>query len=202
MNASDKRILQNLDINYVGYWPMWFKLVLFVITIIVILAIGYFVVIKDKMDELSKTQNQEITLKQTFTAKAQKVANLPLYEKQLEEMNLLLNTLLQQLPKDTEVPALLEEMSRLGKASGLEIQNIKLQKEVEKDSFIEFPISIKAVGNYHEIASFVSGVSSMKRIITLHDYKLSPKDDLLSFDVTAKTYRYQPESSNHNKKKK
>lgn len=202
MAASDNRVLQNLDFNYVGYWPLWFKLILFAVSMVLILGLGFAVLVKDKMKELSTVQKEEITLKQTFIDKAQQVANLPLYEAQLKEMNVSLNKLLQQLPKDTEVPALLEEMSRLGKDSGLEIQNIKLQKEVQRDSFIEFPISIKAEGSYHEISSFVSGVSSMERIITLHDYDVTSKGELLSFGVTAKTYRYEPNSTKSKKKKR
>lgn len=60
----------------------------------------------------------------------------------------------------------------------------------------ELPISIRLTGNYKELASFVSDVGQLSRIVTLSDIKLAPQDakgptstPRLSMEATAKTYR-------------
>ena len=58
--------------------------------------------------------------------------------------------LLRQLPSDTEVPGLLEDITRTGLGSGLEFEEIKLQPEVAQQFYIELPINIKVIGGYHD----------------------------------------------------
>jgi len=56
------------------------------------------------------------------------------------------------------------------------------------------PINIKVVGGYHDLATFVSGVSSLPRIVTLHDFEIIPEKNettsKLRMSIVAKTYRY------------
>ena len=76
--------------------------------------------------------------------------------------------------------------------AGLEFEAITLQPEILREFFIELPIQIKAVGEYHDIGNFISGVSSLKRIVTLHDFDITPnKTGELSLNILAKTYRYK-----------
>jgi len=50
-------------------------------------------------------------------------------------------------------------------------------------------------GDYHDFASFVSGVASLPRIVTLHDYSIDQSDsDRLAMVIEAKTYRYKAEA--------
>lgn len=70
---------------------------------------------------------------------------------------------------------LLEDITRTGLGSGLEFEEIKLQPEVAQQFYIELPINIKVIGGYHDLATFVSGVSSLPRIVTLHDFEILPE---------------------------
>jgi type IV pilus assembly protein PilO len=71
--------------------------------------------------------------------------------------------------------------------------------EIRKDFYAELPIKIRLTGTYHQFGSFVSGIASLPRIVTLHDISIVPdsKDagaERLTLDVTAKTYRYLDEA--------
>jgi type IV pilus assembly protein PilO len=49
-------------------------------------------------------------------------------------------------------------------------------------------------GGYHDVAAFVSDVSKLSRIVTIHDIAMQPaKDGVLAMDATVKTYRYLDE---------
>ncbi len=113
---------------------------------------------------------------------------------QMKEMEESFGALLRQLPSDTEVPGLLEDITRTGLGSGLEFEEIKLLPEVAQQFYIELPIQISVVGGYHDLATFVSGVSSLPRIVTLHDFEIKPvapgSTSKLRMSILAKTYRY------------
>ncbi|WAE53195.1 type 4a pilus biogenesis protein PilO [Stutzerimonas frequens] len=184
----------DLDLNNLGSWPAPVKFITGVILLAVVLALGYYLHLQDMQVQLEQQQAQETTLKQQFSSKAFQAANLDAYKKQMSEMETSFGALLRQLPSDTEVPGLLEDITRTGLGSGLEFEEIKLQPEVAQQFYIELPINIKVIGGYHDLATFVSGVSSLPRIVTLHDFEIKPeKDDStskLQMNIVAKTYRY------------
>ena len=86
------------------------------------------------------------------------------------EMEKSFGALLEQLPQDTEVPGLLEDITNTGLGSGLAIDSIKLKSEISREFYVELPMDIKVSGTYHDIAAFVSGVAALPRIVTLGDF--------------------------------
>ena len=66
---------------------------------------------------------------------------------------------------------------------------------MSQEFFIEQPIRIAALGNYHEFGAFLSGLAKLPRIITLHDFEVvNPKPSLDTLPETnlvlhVKTYR-------------
>ncbi len=110
------------------------------------------------------------------------------------ELDETFGALLQQLPKDTEVPGLLEDITEVAYGSGLSMKSISLQPEKTTEYYVELPIRIDVIGDYHDFGSFVSGVASLPRIVTLHDYTIKETEGaLLNMVIEAKTYRYKTE---------
>lgn len=186
--------LNDLDFNNVGSWPAAVKFIAGVLLLVLLLALGYNFYLKDLQDNLERQRGEEVTLKQQFSDKAFQAANLEAYKEQMQEMEVSFGAMLRQLPSDTEVPGLLEDITRTGLDSGLEFSEIKLLPEVAQQFYIELPIEIKVVGGYHDLATFVSGVASLPRIVTLHDFELLPasqgSSSRLNMRILAKTYRY------------
>ncbi|QKE64732.1 type 4a pilus biogenesis protein PilO [Aquipseudomonas campi] len=186
--------LSDLDFNNVGSWPVALKGIACIFLLIGAVAFGYYFYLQDLQGQLDVKRAEEGTLKQQFSSKAFQAANLDAYKVQMKEMEESFGALLRQLPSDTEVPGLLEDITRTGLGSGLEFEEIKLQPEVIQQFYIELPIQISVVGSYHDLATFVSGVASLPRIVTLHDFEIKPAEadsvSRLSMSVLAKTYRY------------
>jgi type IV pilus assembly protein PilO len=186
--------LADLDLNNLGSWPSAVKVIASALLMALILGAGYYLHLSDLQMNLEQQKAQEETLKQSFSSKAFQAANLEAYKMQMAEMEESFGALLRQLPSDTEVPGLLEDITRTGLGSGLEFEEIKLQPEIVQQFYIELPIQIKVVGSYHDLATFVSGVSSLPRIVTLHDFDIKPESkespSKLRMSILAKTYRY------------
>lgn len=183
-----------LDLNNIGSWPVAFKAIIATLLMAVLLGLGYNFYIVDMENQLDAKVAEEETLKQQFSSKAFKAANLEAYIAQMKEMETSFGAMLRQLPSDTEVPGLLEDITRTGLGSGLEFEEIKLLPEVTQQFYIELPIQITVTGNYHDLATFVSGVASLPRIVTLHDFDVKPATEgdtsQLRMSILAKTYRY------------
>ena len=194
LDSLRKVELSDLDVNNLGSWPGPLKAIACFLLLVVVLGLGYNFHLKDLQAQLEQRRGEEVTLKEQFSAKAFQAANLDAYKEQMEEMKVSFGALLRQLPSDTEVPGLLEDITRTGLGSGLEFEEIKLLPEVVQQFYIELPIQISVVGTYHDLGTFVSGVASLPRIVTLHDFELKPVSEdsasKLRMNIVAKTYRY------------
>lgn len=193
LREIDLNELRNLDFNNIGTAPAWVKTLVIAVLIIVILGAGYYFNTSDQRAELARLRQQEKTLKIQFIGKVRRAANLKIYEKQLHEMRTSFGKMLEQLPNKTEIPGLLVDISQTALSSGLAIDLFRPEPEKKQGFYAIKPIQIRARGTFSEIASFVSQIAGLPRIVTLGDISLKPvnaKSNLLSISVTARTYRY------------
>lgn len=204
--------LNNIDFNNVGSWPLAGKVAIWVLLFAVLLVGSYQLNIKSKLEEYRQAESKEQQLRTDFEKKVSDSANLEAYRVQMTKMESAFEALLKQLPQDTEVPGLLDDISNKGEESGLVFNRIDLKPEKKEEFYIELPIEINVVGGYHDFGSFVSGIASLPRIVTLGDFKLEPINSKgaknpadskqtssdsqgkgeLSMTIIAKTYRYRP----------
>jgi len=194
--------LRNLDRHNIGGWPKSVKTFFTGLVFVIVLAGGWYFQISSQQDDLEQQESQEAQLKDEFSKKQAKSANLEALEQQLADMQDMLRTLLRQLPSRTEMPELLIDISQTALASGIETELFQPGPETPKDFYAEKPITLRMVGTYHQFGTFISGVASLPRVVilTLHDVSLSPKEKdakgnlvgsgQLVLQGTVKTYRY------------
>jgi type IV pilus assembly protein PilO len=187
--------LKSLDPNDPGRWPLPVRAGAVVLCFVVLsAALFYFFVWSDQKPRLDQAAAEETELRSTFQTKHSKAVNLAVYQQQLADIERSFGALLRQLPGRTEVPSLLVDISQVGVGAGLEEKLFQPANEIKKDFYAELPIKIRLTGSYHQMGEFVSGIAALPRIVTLHDIKIKPdtKDayDVLSFELTAKTFRY------------
>jgi type IV pilus assembly protein PilO len=191
--------LRSLDTNDPGRWPLPFRVGAAVLVLVLVAAAGiWYFVVKVEVPALEQVQRQEQELRTSFETKQRRAANFDAYRNQLAEIERDFGTMLRQLPGETEVPSLLEDISQTALAVGLEEKQFLPQPEAPQDFYAELPIRLQYTGSYHELGEFVSGVAALPRIVTLHDITitpLTPDGEELQMDVTGKTYRYLDEES-------
>jgi type IV pilus assembly protein PilO len=113
-------------------------------------------------------------------------------------MKVMFSSMLEQLPKKSEVPELLIDVTRTGLINGLEFELFQPQGERPIDFYAELPIQMTVTGNYHQFGEFVSGLAALPRIVTMHNLKLGSLDEKsgkMTMTLTAKTYRYFDDSN-------
>ncbi|MFV0476746.1 MAG: type 4a pilus biogenesis protein PilO [Parahaliea sp.] len=186
--------INDLSLDNIGMLPMPIKIVMCILLFSALIGLGFYFHISDLQKNYSREVAQESTLKKDFEEKSFKAANLDAYRKQMVEMEESFGALIKQLPSDTEVPGLLEDITNKGQINGLDIKQIDLKSEISREFYVELPIYISATGSYHDLGAFVSGMAGLPRIVTLHDFTITASGtdtSKLHMQITAKTYRYK-----------
>lgn len=201
---SKKTSLKNLDFNNIGSWPRNAKIMFCLVVAVVILFLGWWLMIRDRQDQLASLERDEVALREKFEEKQGQAANLGPLKQQLAQMEQQLQQMLRQLPSKTEMPDLIVDISQTALATGIANELFQPLPEVPKEFYAEKPIALRMVGTYHQFGAFVSGVASLPRVVimTMHDIQLKPRGDKgtiisenapLELAGTVKTYRYLDE---------
>lgn len=179
--------LNEIDIDKLGDLPLVVQFIIIAVICVIILAGGFWFLNKPQIEELEKEQRTEQDLRTEFEGKQSKGANLQEYEDQMEQMKKTFGTLLRKLPSKTEVPGLLEDISAAGVTSGLRVDVFKPLPEQELSFYAELPIEMRVSGNFHQIAEFISKLSLLDRIVTVHDFSIVLQSSATTVASSSKT---------------
>ncbi|MDN3652854.1 type 4a pilus biogenesis protein PilO [Thalassotalea ponticola] len=195
MKNIDLSELNDLDLNNIGQWPALAKGILAIVLVVFVSYFVYYLMVSDKITTLEQEVAREQKLKTDFEAKYYVSANLELFREQMEEAEELFSNQIKRLPESHETPGLLDDITFVGTTSGLDFKKLNWQPEIQQEFYVELPIKVQVVGSYHDFGEFVSKISGLPRIVTLHDFSIvnetAGKDDKLTLTLQAKTYRYR-----------
>jgi len=205
--SKRKMSLKELDFNNIGSWPREYKLGFCVMIGLLIFGVLWWVLTREKGDQLESLERTESELRAEFETKQGRAANLEPLKLQLAQMEQQLQQMLRQLPSRTEMPDLIVDISQTALATGIQNELFQPGPETPKEFYAEKPIALRMVGTYHQFGAFVSGVASLPRVVimTMHDIQLKPRggdkdpragirpNSALELAGTVKTYRYLDE---------
>jgi len=176
-----------------GTWPLVPKIVVLIAILILIPVAGFFLDTQNQLDQLEAGRAQEVKLKDDYLNKKRLAINIDLYKQQLREIDTQFGALLKQLPNKSQMDALLVDINQAGLGRGLQFDLFRpAPSEITREFYAERPITVKVVGNYHDMGAFASDVGQLSRIVTLNDVSIQAtgKEGLLTMDATARTFRY------------
>jgi type IV pilus assembly protein PilO len=195
--------INDLELSEIGTWPALIKTVAIAVVCLIAFGAGYWFKIQAQYDAYDRVLQAQVELKIEFEKKQGKALNLPLYLEQKKIVEEKLFEVVQLLPAETEVPSLVEDVSQQGIEAGLNFRSIRMRPDRVQDFYIELPMEINVVGDYHDLAEFTSLIATLPRLVTMHDFTLIrlssnekrgfsqySADNLLRMILTAKTYRY------------
>lgn len=163
--------------------------IIFILIIVVIVIFYYRMVwvpvskdLKEKREEYQKVST-ELRKTEAVAAKLEQVQHrYNLLVKRWEEAKVM-------LPKEKEIPSLLEEITTAGMKSGIKFDLFEPQTILPRGMYSEVPIKLGVTGNFHEVASFLSAIGNLPRIVNVSDLKLKEgKKKELEVDFKAITY--------------
>lgn len=198
MNLAD---LNNLDLKDLAQAPLALKAVALAFIFLAILGVGYYMDWSPGLDELNKSKGVEKELRDTYTLKKRQAIHYEAYKQRLADTEKALTALLRQLPNKSEMDDLLSDINQAGIGRGLEFDLFRPGNENSEEFYATLPVTIKVNGGYHDLGHFVSDVSKLPRIVTIHDIALTPaKNGRLTMEAVVRTYRYLDENEIASKK--
>lgn len=194
MNLDLSLDLADLEFTEVGTWPGVVKALCLAGAAVAVLAAGYPLAVADRRTELAKAEMREADLRSHFADRREAAAGLAAHRASLVEANGALAEMLARLPADTEVPGLVEDITRAAADNDLAIGRIDLAEERQAGFYRELPIVVEVVGDYHDIGSFAGDIARLSRLVTLHDFELVPRSGPrnLGLTIEVRTYRHAP----------
>lgn len=162
--------MSNYDIKKIYEWPLYIKFFLFFIISLLIVYLGFLLDIHNLQVYTRASQLQERDLFQQFTDIVNNrrqvesdIAQLPVLRQTLKEWEKKLVTV-------AEMPIILDDLIKTASQNRLRLNLLDPQNE-EKDNFYHrIPVKIQLAGQFDEIASFLSQVANMEKIIIIGDF--------------------------------
>jgi type IV pilus assembly protein PilO len=159
--------------------------------LILIGAFVYFSYIP-KFKTIGKLQENYTKVQNDLEAAKRNAQQLNSYRNKMKKAEAQFKIVSQALPEKKEIPTLLATVSKSGQDTGLEFLLFQPKPEINQDFYVEIPVSIQVIGNYHNVAVFFDQVSRMSRIVNIKDITMRPSADGIRLDTscTAVTYKF------------
>lgn len=196
---ASKSSKNNLDFNNLHLLNLPAKLFIALLAVAAILGGGYAGLFKSQLESLEEYEAKETELKNTYKQKSIDAASLDNLKEEFAAIQSAFNIMLKQLPTDSEIPNLVQELHQAGSSNGLRLDSVIPQPPVDDGPIQRLPYSISITGNYNQISQFTRDVGSLSRIITLESLKITQsaengggadgKSSILNLSAIATTYK-------------
>lgn len=145
-------------------------------------------------------ETKRAKIEQSIQAAKAVASNLESFKRKREELQEQLKAALEKLPESSDLPALLTNITGLGKKSGLEIQTFRQGKKIDRGFYSEQQIELQFSGAYHDIGLFFDRIASLSRIVNLSDLTFTVESEtgeipLLSVKGIAATFYFNESST-------
>ena len=97
----------------------------------------------------------------------------PKFEKEYKRLDREFQLVARKLPKDKEIPGLIDGVYSEIAASNLESIIFAPKPQVTKEIYAEIPIEMEVIGTYFNLADFFDRISRLPRIVNVRDLQLT-----------------------------
>lgn len=209
-NSKIKEFLEKFSVLFekIGGLTKVQRLLICFLTFALIGGTYYYFIFMPKHEELKKINNQYQRQMKTLATYKKRASEIIKYEKLMVLTQEEFNVARKALPEKRELPSLLTGISNAGSNAGLAFHLFKPDKEVNRDFYKEFSISIKVVGGYHQITDFFYQITRLNRIVNINNVhvKSAKSSKKLEMSCKAVTYMFvekkEPKDKNKRKKRK
>jgi type IV pilus assembly protein PilO len=198
--------MAKLDFDFIhNYSPI--KRILILFAIIALMAAAFiYVIYMPKLKEVTRIE-KKLKKAQVKLHQTQQVARqLPELEAEIEKLNLAFKKALNKLPDHKEIPALLLQITKLGKDCQLSFNLFQPRNNRNHNFYADVPIDIEVQGSYHAVGKFFSQICAMPRIVNIYGYSLggyrTTKDGGTQLKTRFQAVTYTFIDKNKKKKKK
>ncbi len=168
----------------------WYGYLIIAAILLGILYLAYF---KPKNQQLQSLRNQRMRVEAEVADLRRKKKKLDQIEAEIENLNLVFAKLETKIPNKRELSNILNKMQELAYDSRLNIIGFTPKGETKKEFFLEWPIELKIIGSYHNLAIFFDKISRFERLFKIENFSINALQNqsdtaTISSSMIAKTY--------------
>jgi type IV pilus assembly protein PilO len=89
-----------------------------------------------------------------------------------------LDSLKSIFPDQKEIPKLIQEITKVADAAGIETRKFSPQPDVEREYYMENRYDMSVVGGYHQLANFFAFLANLQLLINIGDVTLNVNPDV------------------------
>ncbi len=173
-------------------YPSWKKALVLATSFVLMLGAYVYLGWMPLQSDIARIQKRVDQQQEILTRNLKLAKDLPRKKKEFTTLEKQLKVALNILPRKSQIPDLLEGVTRSGKNSGLEFSMFKPLGEINKQFYAEVPVSFSVMGTYRQLATFLKRVGQMPRIVDVKNLKLVKlkNKDQLTVTGEATTYRF------------
>ena len=156
------------------------KKMLLIMALAVLICVDYWIVVTPILFVSQKTLPELSALQQELQTLRDDWKNRTLIDKNWNELKLKMQTFEQGLISQDEIPALLQNLSRQAKETGLKITSLKPTEHVlarDNDSGVSIPIEVHALAGAHECGFFLERLENDKTIFNIKELRITANPD-------------------------
>ncbi|MDX8387225.1 MAG: type 4a pilus biogenesis protein PilO [Ghiorsea sp.] len=172
--------------------PMATKLIALVV-VLVLICVGYYTVMWTPLQDAISAEKEQVEFQRVQLRKNQILAsNIPKKREEYKNLQKQLKIALNMLPRQSQIPDLLEGVTWAGKDSGLTFSTFKPGNEAVKSIYAEVPVQLNVSGTFKQLLTFLKRVGEMPRIVDVKNLSVSSSgtDQVLKIKGQAVTYRF------------
>lgn len=165
----------SLEIKEIGAWPLVLRVAAIAGVVLVAMIASYFLVFSSELGDLSDAHKKLDDKKKEFKDQYAQAINLDAFKAQMSEMETAYQEYVNELPSASNIPELIDTLTKIGERSGLTFSSIKIgDPKLVAGFYMMLPLTINVTGTYHNFGIFVSEIGKMSRIVTISDFAIKP----------------------------
>lgn len=173
--------MKKITVNNIYDWPLTLRLLALTLFAAVVFYFCYSWDISRLSKQLFTARQKENDLKDQLKLLISNQNSLKNDISQSEKLKNILYLWQNQLVTYPALPKIISDILKIGSTNGVQFPLFLPQPQEKQDIYFKVPIKVVGVGNYHQLANFVSQVANMPWIVTINNFSLTDeiKNDVL-----------------------
>lgn len=195
-----EKLLDKLPYDAMARWKKPY-MVLGGLVLAVLVFLGYWIFLHPSYEEEYAAQEKKKTeLQATLTKYDAEIAQKPGLIRQVATLEGDLEEQKRQLPRETELPSLLNRVTNIGDLLGIRVAKFEVGGKVTKEKFYQqVPMKVELTGGYYNILGFFDWLQNLLQVVEIKNMTMETKPVkgvgigkagapvLVSFDVVQAT---------------
>lgn len=182
----------NYDVKNMYNWPIGARLLVIFLASLLLFILGYVMDISRFKKQILASVHQEENLKEQLQLMMDKQIKIKSSIADLPTIKGLLANWQGKILSKNELPGMLNEILKTGQVNHLKITAFDPANEIKDGIYFKTPVSIDMTGTYDQIATFISQLANMPKLVNIDAFSLNNHSD----KTVATTDETKPLNSN------